>query len=124
MFAQPAPNVAEAFRMLGDRIALEHKLDGARVQIHCTGADVRIFSRALNDITASLPEVVEVDAAAALAQRAILDGEVIAIDGAGAPLAFQDVMRRFGRARDIERLRVEQPVQLFAFDLIGSTVTC
>ena len=38
---------------------------------------------------------------------------------AGRPLAFQEVMRRFGRARDIERLRVEQPVQLFAFDLIG-----
>ena len=118
MLAQPAPNVASAWRMLGDRIALEHKLDGARVQIHCTGAGVRIFSRALNEITASLPEVVE------LAQRlgsrhAIFDGEVIAIDAEGRPLAFQEVMRRFGRVRDIERLRLERPVRLFVFDLIG-----
>lgn len=118
MLAQPAANVGEAFRILGDRIALEHKLDGARVQVHCDDAGVRIYSRALNEITASLPEVVEVTQPLR-SRNAILDGEVIAIDGAGRPLAFQEVMRRFGRARDIERLRVEQPVQLFAFDLIG-----
>jgi DNA ligase-1 len=118
MLAQPAPNVGEAFRMLGDRIALEHKLDGARVQIHWDGADARIYSRALNEITASLPEVVEVVHRLG-ARKAILDGEVIAIDAAGRPAAFQEVMRRFGRTRDVERLRVEQPVQLFAFDLIG-----
>lgn len=118
MLAQPAPNVGEAFRMLGDRIALEHKIDGARVQIHCGGAGVRIYSRALNEITPSLPEVVEI--AQRLGSRgAILDGEVIAIDAGGRPLAFQEVMRRFGRVRDIERLRVAQPVQLLVFDLIG-----
>jgi DNA ligase 1 len=118
MLAQPAPNVGEAFRMLGDRIALEHKLDGARVQIHWDGADARIYSRALNEITASLPEVVEVVHRLGT-RKAILDGEVIAIDAAGRPAAFQAVMRRFGRTRDVERLRVEQPVQLYAFDLIG-----
>lgn len=118
MLAHPAANVAEAFRMLGDRLALEHKLDGARVQIHCTGADVRIFSRALNDVTASLPEVAEI-AGRLGARRAIFDGEVIAIGADGRPLAFQEVMRRFGRVRDIERLRVERPVRLFVFDLIG-----
>jgi len=118
MLAQPAPNVAEAWRMLGDGIALEHKLDGARVQIHCTGAGVHIFSRALNEITASLPEVVEL-AQRLGSRRAIFDGEVIAVDGEGHPRAFQDLMRRFGRVRDIERLRVELPVRLFVFDLIG-----
>jgi len=118
MLAQPAPNVGEAFRMLGDRIALEHKIDGARVQIHCGEAGVRIYSRALNEITASLPEVVEV-ATPLRSRSAIVDGEVIAIDAGGRPLAFQQVMRRFGRVRDIERLRVEQPVQLFVFDLIA-----
>jgi DNA ligase 1 len=118
MLAQPAPNVGEAFRMLADRIALEHKIDGARVQIHCGESGVRIYSRALNEITASLPEVVEV-ATPLRSRSAILDGEVIAIDAGGRPLAFQEVMRRFGRVRDIERLRVEQPVQLFVFDLIA-----
>jgi DNA ligase-1 len=118
MLAQPAPNMAEAFRMLGERIAVEHKLDGARVQIHCASSGVRIFSRRLNEITPSLPEVGEM-VASLKARAAILDGEVIAIDANGRALAFQELMRRFGRTREIERMRTEQPVRLFVFDLLG-----
>ena len=118
MLAQPAANVADAFRMLGGSLVLEHKLDGARVQIHSGPFGVRIWSRRLNEITPSLPEVVE--AIGRLEKRrAILDGEVIAIDPDGRPLAFQDVMRRFGRVREVERIRAERPVRLFVFDLIG-----
>ncbi|MFI5353208.1 MAG: ATP-dependent DNA ligase [Candidatus Binatales bacterium] len=118
MLAAPAGDVAEALAILGPAIALEQKLDGARVQIHCDPGGVRIFSRRLNEITQSLPELVE--AAGRLNSRgAILDGEVIAIDADGRPLAFQEVMRRFGRVRDIERLRAEQPLRLFVFDLIA-----
>lgn len=118
MLAAPVPNVAEAFRILGPRLALEHKLDGARVQIHCRSAGARVFSRRLNEIAASLPEVVEQTAKLA-GRDAILDGEVIAVDGENKPLAFQEVMRRFGRTRDVERLRVEQPIRLFVFDLMA-----
>ena len=118
MLAQPAANIAEAFRMLGERIAIEHKLDGARVQIHCAPTGVHIFSRRLNEITPSLPEVIEM--VGPLAERgAILDGEVIATDAGGRALAFQELMRRFGRTREIERMRTEQPVRLFLFDILG-----
>lgn len=118
MLAQPAANVADAFRILGGAIALEHKLDGARVQIHSGPFGVRIWSRRLNEITPSLPEVIE--AVGRLeGRRAILDGEAIATDPGGRPLAFQDVMRRFGRVHDIARMRAERPVRLFLFDLIG-----
>ncbi|HVA84264.1 MAG TPA: ATP-dependent DNA ligase, partial [Candidatus Binataceae bacterium] len=118
MLAQPARAVADAFAILGPRFAIEHKIDGARVQIHHAPGGVRIFSRRLNEITPSLPEVAE--AAARLGDRhAILDGEVIAVDPAGRPLAFQEVMRRFGRVRDVERLRLEQPIRLFVFDLLA-----
>jgi DNA ligase-1 len=119
MLAQPAPDIAEAFAMLGPEISFEHKIDGARVQVHHLGAgEVRIFSRRMNEITPSLPEVVEI--ASRLGERsAILDGEVIAVDASGRPVAFQEVMRRFGRTRDVERLRAEQPVQLFVFDLLA-----
>jgi DNA ligase-1 len=79
---------------------------------------VRIFSRRLNEITPGLPEVAE--AAQRLGDRhAILDGEVIAVDPTGRPLAFQEVMRRFGRVREVERLRIEQPIRLFVFDLLA-----
>jgi len=119
MLAQPAADVADAFATLGPQLALEHKLDGARVQIHHLGAGaVKIFSRRMNEITASLPEVAE-QAQRLGERRAILDGEVIAVDSARRPLAFQELMRRFRRVREIDRLRHEQPVRLFVFDLLA-----
>jgi len=118
MLAQPAADIAEAFAMLGPELAFEHKLDGARVQIHRGEDCTRIFSRRMNEITASLPEVV--DRIGKLGGRsAILDGEVIAVDPLGRPLAFQELMRRFGRVKDIERLRAEQPIRLHLFDLLA-----
>ncbi|HVA69305.1 MAG TPA: ATP-dependent DNA ligase [Candidatus Binataceae bacterium] len=118
MLAQPARDVAEAFAILGPRLALEYKLDGARVQIHLTPEGVRIFSRRLNEITPSLPEVVE-SVGALRARHAILDGEVIAVGPDGRPLAFQEVMRRFGRVREVDRMRAEQPIRLYLFDLLA-----
>ncbi len=119
MLAQTAVDVAEAFAMLGKEISFEHKIDGARVQVHHLGAgEVRIFSRRMNEITPSLPEVVEIAQRLGVRQ-AILDGEVIAVDANGRPAAFQEVMRRFGRTRDIEKMRAEQPVRLFVFDLLA-----
>ncbi len=123
MLATPAAEVADAFAILGPDFALEHKLDGARVQIHSFGheapdAAVRIFSRRLNEITASLPEVVEVIRQLG-ERRAILDGEVIAVSADGRPAAFQELMRRFGRTRRIEQARADQPLQLFVFDLLA-----
>jgi len=119
MLAQPAADVAEAFAMLGPELAFEHKLDGARVQIH-HGEDgvTRIFSRRMNEITASIPEVTEMIARLE-GRAAILDGEVVAVDPAGRPLAFQELMRRFGRVKDIDKLRVEQPIKLHLFDLLA-----
>ena len=72
----------------------------------------------MNEITPSLPEITEV--AARLGSRAaIFDGEVIAVDSNGRPQAFQELMRRFGRVREIEKLRAEQPVRLYLFDILG-----
>jgi len=118
MLAAPASNIPEAFRILGHRLALEYKLDGARVQIHCTSSGARIFSRRMNDISPSLPEVAELMEPLG-GRAAIFDGEVIAVGRRGETLAFQEVMRRFGRVRGIEQLRTEQPIRLFVFDLLG-----
>jgi DNA ligase 1 len=118
MLAAPAASIAAAFGILGGSLALEYKLDGARVQIHCAPSGVYIFSRQMNEISPSLPEVAE--RMAPLRQRqAIFDGEVIAAGPRGEALAFQELMRRFGRVRGIERVRAEQPIRLFLFDLIG-----
>ncbi len=116
MLASPAENVAEALVAFG-QAAFEWKLDGARIQVHKSGDDVRVFSRALRDVTAAVPEVV--DAVNTLSAREIiLDGEVLALQRDGTPLPFQETMRRFGRRLDVNRLRADLPLTPFFFDCL------
>jgi DNA ligase-1 len=116
MLASPAKDVAAALAALG-RAALEWKLDGARVQAHKSGDEVRVFTRNLNEVTAAVPEIVE--ALRPLAPRAlILDGEAIALKRSGAPQPFQVTMRRFGRRLDVDRLRAELPLAVLFFDCL------
>jgi len=116
MLAQPAADIGDALARLGTA-ALEWKLDGARVQVHKAGHDVRVYTRNLNDVTAAVPEIVEA-VRAAPAHELILDGEAIALDARGAPQPFQVTMRRFGRKLDVERLRTELPLSAFFFDVL------
>ncbi len=116
MLASPAGGVDEALAALG-RAAFERKLDGARVQIHKAEGEVRIFSRSLREVTGSVPEIATL-AAAAPGRSMIVDGEVLALHGDGTPRPFQETMRRFGRRLDVERMRSELPLTLFAFDCL------
>ena len=116
MLADSAPNVADALGELGTAV-LEWKLDGARVQVHREGERVAVYTRSLNDVTGSVPEVVEAVRALA-ANDLILDGEVIALSGEGRPLPFQDTMRRFGKRLDVEALRSALPLTPFFFDVL------
>jgi DNA ligase-1 len=118
MLAQSAETMAEAFSKMDGPFALEFKLDGARVQIHKQGDAVHLYTRQLSDVTSSLPEVVEQVRAGLRAKDAILDGEVIAITAAGRPRPFQEVMRRFGRERDIAEQQKEIPTHLYLFDVL------
>ena len=116
MLASPADDVAGALAALG-RASLEWKVDGARVQVHKMGEEVRVFTRSLNDVTAAVPEIVE--AVRALSSReVILDGETIATGAGGAPLPFQVTMRRFGRKLHVSQLRAEFPLAVFFFDCL------
>jgi DNA ligase 1 len=116
MLAQSAEDVAAALEELGEA-ALEFKLDGARIQVHKQGDRVAVFSRAANEVTAAVPEVVE--AVRALpARELILDGEVLSLTPQGRPQPFQVSMRRFGRKQDVGRLAAELPMTPFWFDLI------
>ncbi len=116
MLAQPAETMAEAIETLGTA-ALEKKLDGARVQIHLEGQRVEIYTRQLNDVTLSLPDIVESVRGLELSS-AILDGEVLALGDNGRPLPFQVTMRRFGRRKGVDELLQKIPLQLFVFDCL------
>lgn len=118
MLADSADDVSEAMGTAGGgSLAIEWKLDGARIQVHRDGDRVAIYTRNLNDVTARLPEVVEA-VRRARARTLILDGEVIALAPDGRPLSFQDTMRRFGRKLDADALRAELPLTPFFFDVL------
>jgi DNA ligase 1 len=116
MLAGSAEDASEAIGELGEA-ALEYKLDGARIQIHKSGDEVAVYSRRLNDVSAAVPEVVEL-VRSLPARELILDGEVIALRENGTPHAFQTTMSRFGQRLDVDRARVQVPLTPFFFDLL------
>jgi DNA ligase-1 len=118
MLAQMASGVNETLAEHGGRTAFEYKYDGARVQIHKRGDEVRIFSRRLTDVTRSLPEVVEAVKANIKADEAIVEGEVIAVDSNGHPIPFQHLMRRFKRVHEVRSIAEKIPVKLYLFDVL------
>lgn len=117
MLACPADDLDNVFDELGSELGLEWKLDGARIQAHKGGDEVKVFTRNLRDVTAAVPEVVDVCRGMRIGE-AILDGEVIALGPDGSPHPFQTTMQRFGRRLDVDRLRVELPLTPFFFDLL------
>lgn len=104
MLAGTATTVTDALALTGPA-SVEWKLDGARIQVHRRGSELRVFTRGLNEIAARVPEIVE----AALTIRHdnfVLDGEALGLDDDGGPLKFQDTMS--GRSR----------LQPFFFDVL------
>lgn len=116
MLAQPADDLDDALARL-DAPDLEYKLDGARVQVHKRGEEVRVYSRQGHDVTAAVPEIPELIAPLPLTDL-VLDGEVLALRPDGRPYPFQTSMRRFGRRLDVASLRAELPLNAFFFDCI------
>ena len=117
MLAQTASDVDEALANLDADVAVEWKLDGARIQVHKADDEIKVYSRSLREVTAAVPEVVEV-VRRLPAAHVILDGEVIALRSDGSPETFQRTMQRFGRKLDVDRLRSEIPLTPFFFDCL------
>ena len=118
MLADVAEGIAEALAAHGGTSAVEYKYDGARIQLHGDGERVAIWSRRLSDVTPSLPDVVEIARRDLGGAPHILDGEVVALDSAGRPLPFQELMRRFRRIRDVEAVAKAMPLTLHFFDCL------
>jgi DNA ligase 1 len=99
------------------RAAVEWKLDGVRVQLHKDGDVARVFTRTLDDVTARVPEVVEILLALPV-RSAVLDGELIALQHDGRPQPFQVTAGRLGSKLDVERQRLAVPLTLYLFDVL------
>ncbi len=116
MLARTADDVEDALATL-ETVALEVKLDGARIQVHKLGDDVRVYTRRLNDVSHACPEVVE-SIRALDVDSIILDGEAIALKKDGRPYPFQVTMRRFGRRLDVGAMRKALPLTSVYFDCL------
>ena len=118
MLAQSADDVASALERIGPA-AIEWKLDGARIQVHRLGDEVRVFTRNLADVTARVPEIVGAVQRASI-RSAVLDAEAIALRPDGRAHPFAVTMSRFGSRsrRDLEQLHAEVPLRAFVFDVL------
>ena len=120
MLAQTAEDVGDAFDRLsaseGSPAGVDWKLDGARIQVHRLDGEVRVFTRTLADVTARVPELVEV-VAALPSPSMILDAEAIALRPDQRPYAFQATMSRFGTRLEKEGGR-DVVLSPFAFDCL------
>ena len=113
MLASPVLTPAEALAT-APSLLVEDKYDGVRVQVHRDGGGLRLFSRTLDDVTATFPELHA--PLAALGPEYILDGEVLAWRG-NRPLPFGRLQQRLQRRRP-GALVGEIPVVLMVFDLL------
>ncbi len=96
--ASPGATIADAVADLSP-CAVEYKLDGARIQVHKRGDEVGVWTRTLREITASVPELVEL-VRGLPCESAVLDGETLALTDDGRPRPFQETMSRFGSTVD------------------------
>jgi ATP-dependent DNA ligase I len=119
MLASPAQDAKEALSYF-TQAAVEDKYDGIRAQVHAGGKDdprVRLFSRTLDEISQSFPELPP--ALRAFPEPVILDGEILAwnVDSAHA-LPFSELQKRLGRKIVSEELVRTVPVVYMAFDVL------
>jgi DNA ligase 1 len=117
MLAQLGEGIPIALKDMGSA-AIEWKFDGARVQIHKDKEKIRIYSRRLENVTASLPDIKKLVLKHVHAHVAILDGEAVAMSESGRPRAFQDILKRFRRKYNVKKLASDIPLSLFLFDII------
>ena len=122
MLASPAESAEDALSYF-ENARVEDKYDGVRAQAHCSGDDVRFFSRTRDQITESFPELP--DTLAGLPQDAILDGEIVAWSylsaesgEPGRALPFTALQQRLGRKKVSEELMRKVPVAYLAFDVL------
>ena len=116
MLAQTADDLDDALSRIRPA-SVEWKLDGARLQVHRSGDEVRAFTRNLADITDRVPEIVEATRALDV-DTVVLDGEAIALEPDGRPRRFQRTMSRFGSKVKVAEAREQVPLAPFFFDLL------
>ncbi len=119
MLAERLKSAQTIIDQIGKPVAAEYKLDGERLQMHKDGEKVELFSRRLERITSNYPDVVRYVKSCVKSKRAVLEGEVVAINpNTGEYLPFQELMHR-RRKHGIEEMMKQYPVAVNFFDALN-----
>jgi len=111
--------IAEAFRICGKPVAIEHKYDGFRMIINFDGKEVKLFTRRLDDVTKQFPDVVNIVKKNVRGESFILDSEVVGYDLKTKKYKpFEAISQRIKRKYDIDKLIYELPVEVNIFDVL------
>jgi DNA ligase 1 len=96
----------------------EEKFDGMRCQIHIEGNQVKLYSRDLNEISASFLEISEEIGRKSM-PATVLDGEIcVYFDSTIQP--FQLLQKRMGVKKPSAKLLKQFPVTFIAYDVVYS----
>jgi DNA ligase 1 len=116
MLASPIPYGEEYHDLGGHAWLAEDKYDGIRAQAHVADGTVALFSRTLNDVTHSYPEIAQ--ALREQRGRVMLDGEIVAIRD-GRILPFRTLQARLQRKEIDAALLADVPLQYVVFDMMA-----
>ena len=118
MLADRVKSEKEVIEKMGEKFAIEYKLDGERVQIHIEGEKIELVSRSLEKISSYYPDIIEKIPKIIQAENAILEAEIVAInEKTGDFLPFQELMHR-RRKYKIEKAVTEYPITVNFFDIL------
>lgn len=115
MLASAEEDVSKILAYMNGAGLAEDKYDGIRAQIHKLESQIRIYSRDLDDITASFPDVV--DAISKIQGSFLMDGEIVPFRN-DQILSFGELQLRLGRKLLAREILEAVPCKYFAFDLL------
>lgn len=119
-FMLASPIESRAVDNLNDYLA-EEKFDGMRCQAHIDGNDIKLFSRDLNDVTKSFPDVVSFFDTESI-PPVVLDGEICVYKDQTI-LPFQLLQKRMGLKKPSKKILQKYPVLFIAYDLLYTNET-
>ena len=123
MLADTMFTVEEIANYYQKPLICEYNYDGIRVQMHKSKGVIRAFSRKLDDITSTFPELVNAAATSTSSLTSssdcdfILDGEILAFKN-DRPLLFQHLQKRLHKKNVTKKIIDEIPVIYAVYDIL------
>jgi DNA ligase-1 len=96
-----------------DDVVAEWKWDGIRVQLSARPGDVRLFSRAGDDVSGAFPDIVQ----AFSHTQGVLDGELLVLRD-GAVASFNDLQQRLNRKTVTGKMLQDYPAHIRLYDIL------